>query len=234
MRGIALVALVMLSMPARAAGDDAPRLYGEGKKAYDAGRFDEAYDKFKRAYLLSEKPELLFNMALALEGTKRPHDSADALRAYLRVRPDDPDRGGIEGRIAALEEKQRILDAERGPKIVPPAQEAPKLEAPSIGKRYRGGFIMLGLTGAIAIAWAGTGGATVAEHQRLKSSCGDTAAGCSTAQRDGLAHLALASDVLMGVTIAAAITTVVLFAVEKKRSTAAYRAHNFAAGAWSF
>jgi tetratricopeptide (TPR) repeat protein len=126
MRGLWLVVVLLLSGTALAA--DRHDIEGQyefrlGKEAFEAKHFSEAYEHFKRAYLLSERPALLFNMALALEEMKRPHESAETLRSYLRLRPKDPDRAGIEGRIEALEEKQRLLDSERA--AVTPSPGAP-------------------------------------------------------------------------------------------------------------
>jgi hypothetical protein len=53
-------------------------------------------------------------------------------------------------------------------------------------------------------------------HGDLKSGCGATAQGCSSSDIDGLKTLTLASDVLMGVTIAAAVVTIAMAIVEPK------------------
>ncbi len=104
-------------------GARAKRLYEEGEAAYHRGEFETANERFKEAYLLSKQPALLYDMSSALERLQRPHDAAEELRAYLRATPDDSRRGGIESRIRALEEAQRILDAEllkRTPPILQP------------------------------------------------------------------------------------------------------------------
>src|SRR4051794_6222373 len=77
-------------------------LYADGKAAFEAGEFQRANDLFLQAYLASEKPELLFNMASSLVALGRPHLAAEKLRAYLRVLPEDPERPAIEQRIRAL------------------------------------------------------------------------------------------------------------------------------------
>ncbi len=87
--------------------------YTVGKQAYEAGDYQRAYDKFKESFQLSHEPALLYNIASALQGLKRPHEAAEALRSFLRVMPSDPDRPKIEQRIATLEEEQRMLDEER-------------------------------------------------------------------------------------------------------------------------
>src|SRR3954468_21610287 len=84
-----------------------------GKAAYETGDYQLAYDKFKESFQLSHEPALLYNIASALQGLKRPHDAAEALRSFLRLQPPDPDRPKIEQRIATLEEEQRMIDAEK-------------------------------------------------------------------------------------------------------------------------
>jgi hypothetical protein len=129
MIGARLFALVcfMISLPVVARADRSERakqLYQAGEADYHEGRFQAAYDEFKEAYLVSKQPAFLYDMASALEGLSRPHDAAEALRGYLRARPDAPTRSAIEGRIRGLEEAQRILDAELV-KRTPPVLEPP-------------------------------------------------------------------------------------------------------------
>jgi len=84
-----------------------------GRAAYESGDYQVAYDKFKESFQLSHEPALLYNIASALQGLKRPHDAAEALRSFLRLQPTDTDRPKIEQRIATLEEEQHMMDAEQ-------------------------------------------------------------------------------------------------------------------------
>lgn len=97
---------------------EARRLYDQGRTAYRKHEFQSAYDAFRQSYLLSQRPELLFNMSSALKALDRPHDAAEELRAYLRLVPAATDRAEIEQRILTLEESQRILERERGARAV--------------------------------------------------------------------------------------------------------------------
>jgi tetratricopeptide (TPR) repeat protein len=121
-----VLALVLLLSAAGVTRADSARearartLYDEGRKAYEVSDFQKAYDAFKESYLLSHEPALLYNIASALQGLKRPHEAAEALRSFLRLQPTDPDRPEIEKRILTLEEEQRLLDAERKP--TPPVE----------------------------------------------------------------------------------------------------------------
>ncbi len=84
-----------------------------GRAAYEGGDYQLAYDKFKESFQLSHEPALLYNIASALQGLKRPHEAAESLRSFLRLQPNDPDRPKIEQRVATLEEEQRMIDTER-------------------------------------------------------------------------------------------------------------------------
>ena len=87
--------------------------FAAGRAAYETADYQTAYDKFKESFQLSHEPALLYNIASALQGLKRPHEAAEALRSFLRLQPTDADRLNIEQRIATLEEEQRMLDLER-------------------------------------------------------------------------------------------------------------------------
>ncbi len=88
--------------------------YEEGRRAFSAGRFDEAVDRFRLAYSLSPTDAALYNVAFTLDRMER---SAEALRAYeqyLAEFPNGEEREQVEGRIAELR------PADPPPLIVPP------------------------------------------------------------------------------------------------------------------
>lgn len=91
----------------------ARQAFSDGKTAYESADYQTAYDKFKECFQLSHEPALLYNIASALQGLKRPHEAAEALRSFLRLQPNDPQRLQIYQRIATLEEEQRMIDVER-------------------------------------------------------------------------------------------------------------------------
>jgi tetratricopeptide (TPR) repeat protein len=113
---LVLLCASLLAWSSRADASDAENrarsLYATGKQAFEAGRYEEAQQQFRAAYLLSRAPGLLYNMGMALELAGRPHEAAEELRAYLRTETDAPARAQIEARIRGLEESQRLIDAE--------------------------------------------------------------------------------------------------------------------------
>jgi hypothetical protein len=86
---------------------------------------------------------------------------------------------------------------------------------------------MTGVTGLLAIGWVAAAGYTWAHHDNLATTCGMTMAGCSDADRSSLYASAVTADVFLGLTLAAAATTVVMFILEPRlhrRAAAADRA----------
>ena len=110
---------------------EARRLYDQGRAAYGKHDFQKAYDAFRQSYLMSQRPELLFNMSSALKALDRPHEAAEELRAYLRLVPAAADRAEIEQRILTLEESQRLLDRVRGVRDPASSPEGATAAAPT-------------------------------------------------------------------------------------------------------
>jgi tetratricopeptide (TPR) repeat protein len=133
MRLWAVIAILLWSASALADArqDQAARdAYKIGRAAYESGDYQIAYDKFKESFQLSHEPALLYNIASALQGLKRPHDAAEALQSFLRLQPNDADKPKIEQRIATLEEEQKMLDAERAKAEAEAAAERKRHEPP--------------------------------------------------------------------------------------------------------
>lgn len=81
---------------------EARRVFEAGKAAFDAGRFDEAAERFERAYELSGRPELLFDLGLAADRLRDDERALDAFERYLALAGDSPFRAQVERRVAAL------------------------------------------------------------------------------------------------------------------------------------
>jgi tetratricopeptide (TPR) repeat protein len=83
-----------------------------GSTLYRQGRFDDAAREFRAAYEVSHRPELLYNLYLVERDAGNTREAAEALRTYLNDAADVPDRGLMEGRLAALD-RQLANAAER-------------------------------------------------------------------------------------------------------------------------
>ena len=87
-----------------ATDDEARGLFLAGQAAYGRADFDAALGHFERAYELSGRAELLFNIGLAAQRARRRERALEAFREYLRLVPDAPNRADVEARIAEVEE----------------------------------------------------------------------------------------------------------------------------------
>jgi tetratricopeptide (TPR) repeat protein len=90
----------------------AAQITDEAQAHYDAGRFAEATEAYRRAYAVVPAPELLFNLGQCQRQLGRPQRSVRYFEAYLRLRPDAPHRPLVEQLI------------EEGKLITPPPQTA--------------------------------------------------------------------------------------------------------------
>jgi tetratricopeptide (TPR) repeat protein len=76
--------------------------FEQGREAFDAGRYDEAIERFERAYELSGRPELLFNVGLAADRLREDERALSAFERYLEQAVDPLHREQVEQRVAAL------------------------------------------------------------------------------------------------------------------------------------
>jgi tetratricopeptide (TPR) repeat protein len=97
--------------------------YETGERAYREGRFADAIQAFRRAHELSDRPELLFNIGQAADRLDHHAAAAEAFEAYLRERPNAPNRSYVEGRLSVLRRRTSVAaetEAQNdGPGIVP-------------------------------------------------------------------------------------------------------------------
>lgn len=81
---------------------EAHALFSAGANAFSEGRFDEAYERFRRAHELSGRPELLYNVAAAADRGGHEREALEAYVAFLEGVPDADNRAYVEARIAVL------------------------------------------------------------------------------------------------------------------------------------
>lgn len=84
--------------------DEAARItFQRARAAFDAGDYETALSRFRQAYELSPRPQLLYNIAATLDRLRRDVEAVAALRAFLEASPETPDRVEIEARIRVLD-----------------------------------------------------------------------------------------------------------------------------------
>jgi len=80
----------------------AKNAFEQGRDAFDAGRYDEAIERFEHAYELSGRPELLFNVGLAADRLREDERALAAFERYLEQAVDPEHGEQVEQRVAAL------------------------------------------------------------------------------------------------------------------------------------
>ena len=121
-----LLFVSLLTFSARFASAQTPdvearRLFEAGRRAYDDGRYAVALRQFERAYALSQRPALLYNVGVAADRLGRNDRALAAFEQYLREVPageDDDQRAEAEARVTLLRENQSPQDVAR-PTAVP-------------------------------------------------------------------------------------------------------------------
>lgn len=123
LRGLALVAVLLvnftsIALPAVARADEdevrAKELYRNGERLYEEGLYEDAILAWERAYDLSKRPLLLYNMANALERIGRWEEALQRINQYRALAPE-AERETLNRRMQAIErrlEKKRRSDAD--------------------------------------------------------------------------------------------------------------------------
>lgn len=222
---VAGLVVLAAASSARAAGENieqAKQYFNAGVEAYDQGKYEVALREFQHAHALSHSPALYFNMAACEEHMDHYQAAALLLRQYLIEKPDADDRANVELRVKSLEERDDRLHKMNEPEpTVKPSGGMTTAPPPAPAKPHlKLTWVMLGVTGAVGIAAIGVGAYVVSHHSDLENGCGKTPQGCTSSQINGLKSTAVATDVLIGVTAAAAVATVAFAIVETRKGRA--------------
>jgi hypothetical protein len=221
MRAIVAGLVVLAAASAARASEnmeEAKQHFAKGVDAYDQGKYEVALQEFGQAHARSHSPALYFNMAACEEHMDHFQAAALLLNQYLVEKPDADDRDNVKLRIKSLQERDERLHKMSEP--IPPVKPAPlttEAPPPPPKRHLKYTWVMLGATAAVGAAAIGVGAYTVAHHSDLKNGCGNTVDGCTAGQINTLKSTAVATDVLIGVTAAAAVATVVFAVLETRK-----------------
>jgi hypothetical protein len=111
----ALVIVSSVAVPASAQQDEsaegndsldteARALFEAGSTAFEDARYADALGHFQRAYELSERPRLLYNIGLAADRLRRDEIALEAFEQFLAEVPDHPRRRDVRARVEVLRE----------------------------------------------------------------------------------------------------------------------------------
>lgn len=205
--------------------DDRARAYFVlGRSAYDAGDYVEAIEQFGRAYELSGRADLLFNLYQAHHRGGNLEEAVDYLERYLEQgSPDDLQRGTLTERLSNLRrerDERREAEAEAERRRLEELERTRRQAAEDASNPVRtGGIVVLGIAGAAVAGFGLFAGLALKEDNDLADSCGaDAGRFCSGGDVGRLQTLSRAADVSLGLAGAALITGVIMVVVGKPSS----------------
>jgi hypothetical protein len=205
---------------------EARRLYAEGDEHYRAGRYTLAAERFVKAYELSGKPALLFNLANTYERAGDYEKAAHYLRMYLNG-GEVHDPAAVKARLQRLE--LTVLEKKKADAAPPTAPQPAKTEAPvapvverpsRVPYYIAAGGLVAG--GTVALVFGLRARSERSEIDSLCTSQGDGVI-CPPAAEDHLSNekrYALISDIGLGVAAASVVTGVVYYFVTRDRGAA--------------
>jgi tetratricopeptide (TPR) repeat protein len=203
--------------------EEARNLFQAGRVAFSDGRYDDAMGYFRRAYELSGRPELLYNVGTTADRLRRTDEAVEAFETFLAEVPESPNRREVESRIAILKqdiEEREAREEEEARRAAEDAQRARSAEAepppeygPFEGRRFT--WVALGLSavtaGLATYFWVDARNT----HDDLAAGCGSTG-GCTREEINasgGPRSLTL-SRAFLGISLAALAGSVVLYFLE--------------------
>jgi tetratricopeptide (TPR) repeat protein len=228
-----LLAMPLLwSPPARAQGGSSEQdkeaqakvMYNNGVTLYEEGSYEAAIVAFRKAYELSGRHALLYNIANAQERLGRTQDAIDTLNTYRAyAMPDEAE--SLERRLRAMErrveEERRIAKAKADAEAAaatnanPNPQPTPTPTPPPERQGVGAGSLVLYVTGAVGIsagALFGVNAMGARDDAMAFCSEGGGTLYCSPEADEHLARdrrNSLASDISFGIGAAALIGGVV-------------------------
>lgn len=183
--------------------------FQSGASYYEAGSYEDAIREWGRAYGLSHRSELLYNLHLAHQGNGDLPEALDYLRRFLDEVENIPNRANLELRVQNLE--ARIARSAEGDENEPEAASEPepaRPEAPPDAGMAAGPIAGFSIAGAGLLTVVIFGGLTLAEDARLSTACMTP---CANGAASDLRTFALVTDIGIGVTlVGAAIGTILL------------------------
>jgi tetratricopeptide (TPR) repeat protein len=211
---------------------EARRLYAEGNEHYSAGRYTLAAERFLKAYELSGKPALLFNLANTYERAGNYEKAAQYLRMYL-TGGEVHDEAAVKARLQRLElaADQAKKDAEKSPAPAPVvAKVDDKREEPVapvvVHQPSRVPYYLAGAGfiagGAVAVVF---GLRARDERSEIDGLCSQQGGGVicppsAASHLDNERRYALYSDIGLGVAAASVATSVVYYFVTRNKDAA--------------
>jgi hypothetical protein len=152
------LALVLLGGVARGEADAtvrARRLYQEGVRDYNIGRYAHALESFRAGYVLDQRSGFLVNIGQCERALGMRKEAIRSYRRYLAEEPASPNRAEVEEIIASLEREL----ASSLKQVAPPPRAASVVEPPPPRRRV---WPWVALAALVVVAGAAVAVAVVA------------------------------------------------------------------------
>ena len=85
-----------------ASDQEARGLFEAGERAFSAGRFERALEHFRRAYELSRRADLLYNIGVTADRLRLDDEALEAFEAFLASGPEEALRVSVQARVDVL------------------------------------------------------------------------------------------------------------------------------------
>lgn len=186
---------------------------------YEVGHFAEAAEAFERAYALSGRAQLLYNLYLAHRDAGHLVEAAEALRNYLERATEIEGAPLLRARLEALDEQIARMAREPEEAAVEPSpiaepEPTPLTPAPS-DDLAPAGWALIGVGGAVSIGGAVMLGVMAADLASVESAAPGTPFADVEAAYQRTEPLSIAGFVSVGVGVALVAVGAVLLALPR-------------------
>lgn len=205
-----------------------------GGRYYQLGRYDDAAREFRTAYELSRSPELLFNLARALENAGRDREALDAYGRFEAAGSPGIDPATLRARVEALRARAARTPAPTVPTapiapaptptpVAPPAPVAPPspVERAAAPRGLALPITLLGAGGALLVTGLALGLTVSSTYADLEARCAGRVCGPDLQPgADAASSRAVVGDVLGGLGLAAIAAGVVVLLLPRSSADA--------------
>jgi tetratricopeptide (TPR) repeat protein len=192
--------------------------FQSGTAYFERGEYEDAIREFQRAFALSPRPQLQYNLYLAHERLGELDEAGVHLSRYLSRAGEIPNRSSLEARLRNLRKRRADKSAEAP---LPISHEPSPESGTSLSRPRPLGAIVAWSAAGVGLVTFGVFGALAAlEDRALDDACGKL---CSDRQVSTLGTYTLIADIGLGVAAAGALTGLVLWTRHKRGSEARAR-----------
>lgn len=191
-----LVLVLVLASSAHAQPEDRGRLHFQaGASYYEAGDYNDALREFQRAYELSQKPELFYNLSLCHQQLGDLDQATSFLERYLGEVEDVPNRANLQRRLENFRERMAQREQNQNQEQEQEQEQEPT-ESGGVSPLLWTG---IGVGGAGLVTLAVSGGLALSEKGNLEGrGCPESGDRCDSGS---LKTRSIVADIGLGLTV---------------------------------